>query len=749
MTVKHADETLDLLADVAATFATPDPERVRAVRDEGGAIDREMWSRIAENGWLGILVPEDRGGAGLGLDAVAIVARRLGYGCFPEPFVAAGVLAPLVLAACDEDDVLGGVIAGDLLVGIGWQFDVVAEGTIDGPVLTGTSRFIPVAGADAFVIAARSPGGTGLHWVPADAKDLTVADERCADGTLSASLDLAGVAARELIPSPRGGEALDAALDSARIAVAAELVGIGDRVMELTLEYLRGRKQFGKPIGSFQALQHRAVDAWMQLSLATAALDAAVAIHLDPDSSPRARAAAASSAKSRASAAIPGDLLDIPPAARRDRLHRGVRPRPLHQPGTDAGALARRRRRAPPSVRGPDRCGRGLGMTAQPDRDLNALSDDQFRALVRADIEEHYPPHLRYSPHRVTWDEQSEWIDHLIERGWIAPGWPVEHGGLGLSPLKQIIFREEHERWGASEYREHGVIQVGPVIMRFGTDQQKERWLPPVLRGEHHWAQGYSEPEAGSDLASLRTRARRDGDEYVVDGQKTWTTLAQAATHIYLLVRTDPDAKKQEGISFLLADIDTPGITVQPIVDIAGHVDFCEVFLADVRIPVENRVGEENQGWTIAKSLLGHERLTAGSPGASEYGLQVLAAVARARGVDSDPVFRDRYAQLRLDVAHHRDAYAGYKDMIARGEEIGPDVSMLKILATETFAEIADFIIETAGDAGALAGNVRLGENEIDVLQAFYKARPAMIYAGSNEIQRNIIATAVLDLPRG
>jgi alkylation response protein AidB-like acyl-CoA dehydrogenase len=385
----------------------------------------------------------------------------------------------------------------------------------------------------------------------------------------------------------------------------------------------------------------------------------------------------------------------------------------------------------------------------EQERDWNELADEEFRALVRADLEEHYPPDLRYLPTRPTWDEQAPWIDHLLERGWIAPGWPVEMGGMGLSPLKQIIFREEHERWGAAEYREHGVIQVGPILMRFGTREQQDEWLPPILRAEHHWAQGYSEPEAGSDLASLRTRARREGDEYVVDGQKIWTTLAHVATHIYLLVRTDPDAKKQEGISFLLADIDSPGITVRPIRDIAGHTEICEVFLDGVRVPAANLIGEENRGWTIAKSLLGHERLTAGSPGPPSYALEVLASVAEARGLLRDPVFEDRYAQLRLDVAHLRDAYARYKAMIARGEEIGPDVSMLKILSTETFADIADLIIETAGDAGSLAGDVRIGDREIDVLQAFYKARPAMIYAGTNEIQRNIIATAVLGLPRG
>src|SRR5262249_19247103 len=221
-----------------------------ALRDAGGQIDREMWRRMAENGWFSILVDEERGGVGLGLDAVAIVARGLGYACFPEPFLAAGGLAPLALAAPDEDGALASVISGEVLVGVGWQLDVLAERGAGDRVLTGSSRFIPVPGADAYVIAARSAAGTGLYWTDAPADGLAVADERCADGSLSTSLTLDGVAARELIAPPAGGEALDAALDRARIAVAAELVGIGERVLGLTLDYLRGREQFGRPIGS-------------------------------------------------------------------------------------------------------------------------------------------------------------------------------------------------------------------------------------------------------------------------------------------------------------------------------------------------------------------------------------------------------------------------------------------------------------------------------------------------------------------
>lgn len=387
------------------------------------------------------------------------------------------------------------------------------------------------------------------------------------------------------------------------------------------------------------------------------------------------------------------------------------------------------------------------------ERDWNALRDDEFRGVVRSEIEEHYPEALRFVPRRLLWSEQAQWIERLRERRWIAPSWPVEMGGMGLSPLKQVIFFEEHERWGAAYYREHGVVQVGPVIMRYGTREQQDRWLPPTLRAEHHWAQGYSEPEAGSDLASLRTKARRDGGTYVISGQKIWTTLAHASTHIYILARTDLDAKPQQGISFFLSPIDAPGITVRQIQDIAGHRELCEVFLDEVVIPTENRVGEENQGWTIAKSLLGHERINVGSPSPAEYGLELLRRLAHERGIFSELAFRDRYAELAMDVAHVRDAYALYKEQIARGEEIGPDVSMLKVLSSEAFARIADLIIETAGEEGGLADPTTDSHTEsgagAGVLTSFYRARPMMIYAGSNEIQRNILATAVLGLPRG
>lgn len=387
------------------------------------------------------------------------------------------------------------------------------------------------------------------------------------------------------------------------------------------------------------------------------------------------------------------------------------------------------------------------------EQDWNSLGDAQFRQIIRADFEAHYPAHLRYSPHRLRWAQLREWYLRMAAKGWIAPSWPAEYGGMGLSPAKLLIFLEEQERWGIARYQDHGVLMIGPLLIRYGNEEQRRRFLPPILACENIWCQGYSEPDAGSDLASLRTRADRHsgegGDYFLVNGQKTWTTLAQDATHLFLLARTDQDAKKQEGISFLLTPIDAPGIRIRPIRDIAGHEEFCETFLDDVRIPVGNMVGELNKGWGVAKSLLGFERVSLGSPKFCEYGLQMLLRVARLAGLQDDPGFREKFVALQLDVTHLADAYEGFAATLLRGEPLGDDVSLLKIWSTETFQRIAELSVETAGAVGSLVGEVALGDNAVNILGAWYKARPATIYGGSNEIQRNIIARRVLELPGG
>jgi alkylation response protein AidB-like acyl-CoA dehydrogenase len=379
--------------------------------------------------------------------------------------------------------------------------------------------------------------------------------------------------------------------------------------------------------------------------------------------------------------------------------------------------------------------------------DWNSLDTEDFRATVRRFFEHNYPEALRYPKRRLRWAEIRDWTLKLSAQGWLAPSWPVRYGGMGLAPEKLIAFIEEQERHGVARAPDMGISMVGPLLIQHGSDEQRAHYLPRILSCADIWCQGYSEPNSGSDLASLRTEAVEDGDDFVVNGQKTWTTLAQDATHIFLLVRTDKAAKKQEGISFLLADMKTPGITVRPIRNIAGNEDFCEVFLDNVRVPRSQRVGELNKGWTIAKALLSFERIFLGSPKQSQYALARVREAAELLGLFDDAVFTDRYTQLALDVADLGTLYTRFVDQVKRGETLGPDVSMLKVFATETYSRLANLLVEIAGASGGMPGDIEVEGGCIDVLTTFYNARPATIYGGSNEIQRNILATSVLQLP--
>lgn len=379
-------------------------------------------------------------------------------------------------------------------------------------------------------------------------------------------------------------------------------------------------------------------------------------------------------------------------------------------------------------------------------KDWNAESDEQFRAQVRDFFQLNYPQELRYPPRRLRWSESKPWYMKLARQGWVAPNWPREHGGMGLSPRKLLIFIEEQERWGVARSPDMGVLMVGPLLIQHGSEDQRRRFLPPILAGEEIWCQGYSEPNAGSDLASLRTRAVVEGDRFIVNGQKIWTTLAHDATHMFALVRTDPSVRQQAGISFLLIDLRQPGVTVRTIANIAGHEELCEVFLDDVSVPMENLVGELNGGWAMAKALLGFERIFLGSPKLAQYALRQLESLAIATDALSDPRFLDRFTQLRLDVADLATIYERFAATVIRGEALGPDVSLLKVWITEAFQRIADLMLETGAEKGVLVGPVAFGEARVDVLSVYYNSRPASIYGGSNEIQRNVIAKSVLGL---
>ncbi|MCO6418310.1 acyl-CoA dehydrogenase family protein [Siccirubricoccus sp. KC 17139] len=381
-----------------------------------------------------------------------------------------------------------------------------------------------------------------------------------------------------------------------------------------------------------------------------------------------------------------------------------------------------------------------------PPAELDSLEDEHFRQVVRAFLRENYPEHLRNPPKRLHWAENREWYMKLAEKGWLCPGWPKEYGGLGLSPAKQIILTEEYERYGVARTNDHGIVMLGPLVIKYGTEAQKTFFLPKILSGEHVWCQGYSEPNAGSDLAALRTEAVLDGDHYVVNGQKIWTTLAMDANWIFLLVRTDKNAKKQEGISFLLVDMKTPGITVRPIINLEMHDEFCETFFDNVRVPKENLVGTLNKGWDMAKALLGFERIFLGSPRQSGYALSRLKLLAERMGLWEDAEFQDRYARLRLEFEDLKALFGTFVEKLKRGESLGPDVSMLKVIQTELFQKITDTMLEISGENAGLLEPME-GNRDLNIGGLYIQARPATIYGGSNEIQRNILSKNVLGLP--
>jgi alkylation response protein AidB-like acyl-CoA dehydrogenase len=390
--------------------------------------------------------------------------------------------------------------------------------------------------------------------------------------------------------------------------------------------------------------------------------------------------------------------------------------------------------------------------------------EQAFRDEVRAFLKQQLPADIANNVRlgrALSKRDHQRWQAILNKQGWYAINWPEEYGGTGWTVVQKHIFEEECAAFGAPRVISFGVNMVAPVIIRFGTEAQKAWYLPRILSGEDWWCQGYSEPAAGSDLAGLKTRAEREGDHYVVNGQKTWTTLGQHANKIFCLVRTDPSAKKQEGISFLLIDMDTPGITVRPIITLDGEHEVNEVFFDDVRVPVENLVGEENKGWTCAKYLLTHERTGQAGIGLSKAALTHLKAIAAQETVGGqplvdDPLFRARIAELEMRLLAVEMSTLRILAASRDGGVPGAESSLLKIQGSEIRQAISDLMRKALGPNALpfLEEELNPGFDD-EPLYRDYSATPAgqyfnlrklSIYGGSNEIQKNIIAKLVLEL---
>ncbi|TNE59868.1 MAG: pimeloyl-CoA dehydrogenase large subunit [Sphingomonadales bacterium] len=387
-----------------------------------------------------------------------------------------------------------------------------------------------------------------------------------------------------------------------------------------------------------------------------------------------------------------------------------------------------------------------------------------FRDEVRAFIAENYPKNVATDGLRddMAPEDMVAWHKVLGKKGWSVPAWPEQYGGTGWTPTQRYIWSEENARVNAIMPLPFGVSMVGPVIYTFGNEAQKEQHLPGIRSGDVWWCQGYSEPGAGSDLASLKTTAVRDGDHYIINGQKTWTTLAQHADWGFFLCRTDPDAAKpQEGISFILVDMKTPGIEVRPIKLIDGGYEVNETWLTDVRVPVENLVGEENKGWTYAKFLLAHERSGIAGVARSKRGVERLREIAKSEQMDGAPLMSDfdfakKVSQLEIDLAALEITELRTLAGEQAGKGPGPESSILKIKGTEIQQRLTELTLEAVGHYGTpyYHGMQDLGSNEYPIgpdyaqhsAATYFNMRKTSIYGGSNEIQRNIITKMILGL---
>ncbi|PUE14949.1 acyl-CoA dehydrogenase family protein [Limnohabitans sp. MMS-10A-178] len=392
--------------------------------------------------------------------------------------------------------------------------------------------------------------------------------------------------------------------------------------------------------------------------------------------------------------------------------------------------------------------------------DLNYSQEEtKFREEVHHWLKFNLPEDIRQkvvSYQELTKEDYQRWHKILAAKGWSVPHWPVEWGGTGWDMTQRYIYDEEFALAGAPRLPPFGPAMCAPVLLKFGTSAQKEQYLPRIREGDDFWVQGYSEPGAGSDLAAVKTRAERVGDHYVINGQKIWTTMGQHGDWIFCLVRTDPLAeKRQEGISFILMNMETPGITVRPLILMDGGHEVNEIFFDNVKVPVQNLVYEENKGWTVAKYLLGHERMGSGSVGASRRELAALRALAQRELKNGKPLiedlrFKDKISRVEIELDALEITSMRFLDQMRRtGQAPGADVSMLKIRGTEIQQMITELAMQAAGPHAQPFKSVSHGS--IDSFTSrlaprYFNFRKASIYAGSNEIQRNIIAKMSLGL---
>jgi alkylation response protein AidB-like acyl-CoA dehydrogenase len=724
-----------------------------------------LWPQLAELGLIGAALPESQGGFAGDARTCAAVMAELGTSLAVEPYLSSAIVAGRVLQHCTDsavrDAAIEQMIAGTQIPILAHDSGrdpyapprLQARGDGDTIVIDGVIRQVRHADvANMFIVSAVVDGEIQLLWLPADSDGLQPKNYRLMDGAGGGDLHLSQLklprSAQLQLDRP-AAEVLAEAFDWALLGMAAEALGMTSAVNTATFAYLTTRKQFGVPLASFQALQHRAADMYIAAEELKAIVDASIAAF--DGGNPMARSRAAAAMKSVADSAgrrIAHDAV---------QLHGGMGV----SDELDISHYARRLATMRAEIGSADLYRQRFGSSTLEETSGAEESGaaQQWRAQVSEFIAQHLPKDLSHKVELGLKLEKADyvrWQKILYEQGWFAGAWPREFGGQGWDLPRQLVFAQESGRCNAPLIIPYGVNMVGPVIYSFGNEQQKRDHLPAILSSDVWWCQGYSEPGSGSDLASLKTTAVLDGDEYVVNGTKMWTTEAHWADKMHCLVRTDSSTKPQAGISFLLIDMNTPGITVQPIVTIDGIHHTNQVFLDNVRVPVGNRVGHEGQGWAIAKFLLANERSSIADTGPKlrlmRHLKQMYAAVMSDAEVPANakPMLSGRLADIEIQLMTLCALERRYVDAWANGTPMGAEASLLKIRGTEILQAQAELALELEGPLAAAHDPADLHLEADQVVTATQKAsllgheylysRCWSIFGGTNEVQRNIIA---------
>lgn len=730
------------------------------------------WERLAEQGVLATAFSESWGGIAGDARTIAVTMAQLGATLDLSPYLATAVIAGRVLQHWTDESAARAAIEAIIQ---GTEIVVLAHDATGDPDVAPKCTAIHRAGewlVSGFIPAVRHAASAHTFLVPVSSAEgsiqikrldrgqpgLTLEAYRCIDGAAGASVRLTEAAvpasAVMTLDAP-ANEVLSDAVGWGILGLAAETAGIVSALNAATFEYLKSRKQFGTPIGDFQALRHRAADMWVKAEELFAVLEFAIA-SLD---SPMGAARGSLMAATRVVADCAGRRIGNESVQMHggmgvsDELNVSHYFRRLAAIRAELGSEDAHRLRFRAFARAHDWTETLLREEAEALR--------QFRAEVRHFVRQYLPRELSRKVQlglKLHKQDYVRWQKILYTHGWFAGAWPREYGGQGWDLAKQLAFTQQSALDNAPMVMPYGVNMVGPVLYTFGTAVQRDTHLPGILSSEVWWCQGYSEPGAGSDLASLKTSAVLDGGSYMVNGTKMWTTEAHWADMMHCLVRTQQTGKPQQGISFLLIDMRSPGITVRPIITLDGIHHTNQVFFDQVRVPAENRVGAEGEGWTIAKFLLGHERTSIADTGPKLRLLRRLQNLHSSSGEDW-PAARQvllgaKLADLEIQLLALCAVERRYVAAWMQGTKAGAEASLLKIRGTEILQGLTELALELEGPMAAVhdprmllelpAERRSLASEASTLAHEYLYARCWSIFGGTNEIQRNIIAREIL-----